>query len=111
MPYVCPVCCYKNLPYPPQDYEICPSCGTEFEYHDALRSHEELREMWVGKRAPWHSRVITPPIDWNPWLQLIIGGHPEALPFKANVKIEANIILGEPIKAGNGWILKAEAYA
>jgi len=25
----CPICAYKNLSYPPRDYNICPCCSTE----------------------------------------------------------------------------------
>ena len=69
--YSCPVCGYPELPVPPSDYEICPSCGTEFEYHDARRSHAQLRGEWIQSGAHWHSRVVSPPLGWNPWIQLI----------------------------------------
>jgi hypothetical protein len=81
MPYTCPVCAYPGLPRPAADYEICPSCGTEFEYHDARRTHESLRREWIVEGAQWHSRVVHPPVGWNPWLQLINGGFVQDLPF------------------------------
>jgi hypothetical protein len=72
--YTCPVCGYQNLPFPPLDYEICPSCGTEFEYHDARRTHAQLREAWVRAGALWHSLSTPEPYGWNPWLQLVSAG-------------------------------------
>jgi hypothetical protein len=94
MTYTCPVCGYQNLPFPPLDYEICPSCGTEFEYHDARRTHAELRRMWVREGALWHSRVIPKPWRWDPFLQLINAGFwelpPDVVPnFQ---EVEANVL-------------------
>lgn len=65
--YECPVCRYPGLEDPPENHEICPSCGTQFGYHDARRSHAELREMWLSQGAKWHSRVVPRPIWWNPY--------------------------------------------
>src|SRR5712692_7791736 len=78
MRYRCPVCMYGRLPYPPRDYHICPCCGTEFGNDDAEFTHEQLREMWVAGGAHWF--FGRPPEGWNPWMQLIEGGHPEAVP-------------------------------
>ena len=80
MTYTCPVCGYQNLPFPPLDYEICPSCGTEFEYHDALKSYVELREKWVRDGALWHSRTIPQPYEWSAWVQLSNAGFWESVP-------------------------------
>lgn len=82
MPYTCPVCGYPKLSYPPEDYEICPSCGTEFEYHDARRSHEALTAIWMSAGMTWHSRVIPKPDNWDhtqrhrPRLECKVGIHP-----------------------------------
>ena len=81
MTFTCPVCGYQNLPSPPIDYEICPSCGTEFEYHDALRTHAELREDWMRRGALWHSRSIPMPYGWNPRVQLLEAGFWEFVPL------------------------------
>jgi len=78
MRFRCPVCMYGSLPYPARDYHICPCCGTEFGNDDAEFSHAQLREMWVADGAFWFFGI--PPRDWNPWLQLIEGGHPESAP-------------------------------
>lgn len=71
MSYICPVCGYNQLRYPPEDYTICPSCGTEFGYHDFSKSHEELRNLWFANGAYWHSSIISKPKNWNPYLQLL----------------------------------------
>src|SRR6266446_4815425 len=42
----CPVCGYE-MDDPPRDYNICPSCGTEFGLHDVNASISELRAAWL----------------------------------------------------------------
>jgi hypothetical protein len=72
----CPVCGYHGLHEQPYDdagapsYEICPCCGTEFGYHDAKTPHTVLRQRWVAKGSPWHSRVKSPPQGWDALEQL-----------------------------------------
>ena len=63
--YTCPVCGYDELEDPPSNWNICDSCGTEFGYHDARISHEELRRRWVANGARWHSPDFPPPIHWS----------------------------------------------
>ena len=75
MPYPCPVCAYPNLEFPPRDFEICPSCGTEFEYHDARKSHEELRLEWIANGMHWYSHAVHPPLGWSPVQQLMTAGY------------------------------------
>ena len=76
---ICPVCGYK-LDEPPYDeagyasFNICPSCGTEFGYHDATKSHAELRMTWLQSGAKWWSRHESPPEGWNPEEQLRRAG-------------------------------------
>src|SRR5258708_39499366 len=74
MTYACPVCGYSALPELPKDDLICPSCGTQFGYHDASTSHEQLRNWWLAAGAPWHSRRIPPPRLWNPMKQVLNAG-------------------------------------
>jgi len=59
---------------PPTDYNICPSCGTEFGADDVDLSYVELRMEWVRRGAPWFSRVTEPPVGWNAIAQLISAG-------------------------------------
>lgn len=72
----CPVCGYGGLHEEPFDdadapsYEICPCCGTEFGYHDAKTPHRALRQKWIAKGSPWHSRVKPSPQGWDPAEQL-----------------------------------------
>ena len=74
MTYTCPVCGYPELEDPPENHEICPSCGTQFGYHDFTRSHAELRARWLERGAAWHSRVDPPPPNRNPYQQLFEAG-------------------------------------
>jgi hypothetical protein len=77
--YRCPVCGYSDLDEPPYDkygcasFDICPCCGTEFGYHDATRSHAQLRQDWVTRGAPWFS-TMPPPPDWSALEQLTAAG-------------------------------------
>jgi hypothetical protein len=66
---ICPVCGYP-LQWPPIDFHICPSCGTEFGYDDAGQSHEELRAQWLEGGARWWSTSTPRPANWNPYFQL-----------------------------------------
>ena len=87
--HTCPVCGFKGLTKPAQDFVICPSCGVEFGYTDAgPRSkaviHGELRRNWIHLGALWHSRVVPPPAQWNAWAQLTAAGHGSDLPAYAD---------------------------
>ncbi|HEY0462187.1 MAG TPA: hypothetical protein VGC97_23840 [Pyrinomonadaceae bacterium] len=70
MNYTCPVCGYDDLPESPEDYLICPSCGTEFGNDDTLFTYEELRSVWVQNGMNWFSHYTLPPDGWNPYTQL-----------------------------------------
>src|SRR5207245_414014 len=67
--YACPVCGYP-MEDPPSDFNICPSCGTEFGLHDAICSVEELRANWIRTGPKWWSTVDAEPKDWKPWEQV-----------------------------------------
>ena len=68
--YMCPVCGYNRLRFPPEDYTICPSCGTKFGYSDTTKSHSALRYDWLAHGARWQSGATSPPPGWNPYEQL-----------------------------------------
>jgi hypothetical protein len=78
----CPVCGFENMPFPPEDHNICSCCGTEFGYHDLLLSHAELRRRWLERGAVWFSARMPPPADWSATDQvnraLLIGPEPAA---------------------------------
>jgi hypothetical protein len=87
--YACPVCGY-DLEYPPEDFNICPSCGVEFGYETAGRSFFELRQEWIESGAQWASRVDTPPKNWNPWAQMTFARLIFSPPFAMlNVQVRA----------------------
>ena len=66
--FSCPVCFYDAVPYPPEDYHICPCCGTEFGNDDVEYTYAELRQKWAESGAHWF--FGQPPVGWNPWVQL-----------------------------------------
>lgn len=66
---MCPVCGY-GMEEPPEQYNICASCGTEFGVHDVNASIEELRVAWLRTGPNWFSSVDPEPQDWNPFLQI-----------------------------------------
>lgn len=66
---ICPVCGFL-MRYPARDWNICPSCGTEFGYDDAGRTHAELRHAWIDRGMQWWSPVESPPDGWNALEQL-----------------------------------------
>jgi hypothetical protein len=69
--FLCPVCYYNQMPDPPQDYNICPCCGTEFGYDDEFKSFGQLRSDWIAAGMRWFFRQ--PPSFWNPALQIAIN--------------------------------------
>jgi transcription initiation factor IIE alpha subunit len=54
-PHICPVCDYAGLDGPPENWQICPQCGTEFGYDDATKTHQQLREEWERGGRQWWS--------------------------------------------------------
>lgn len=68
--YCCPVCAFPELDVPPVDFNICPSCGTEFGYDDCSISWEDLREEWIRNGASWFSDDSRPPPGWSAYAQL-----------------------------------------
>jgi hypothetical protein len=87
--HTCPVCWFSNLPYPANDYHICPCCGTEFGNDDAEFSWDELRERWVAQGANWFFGA--PPDGWNPQAQLLAAGYG----VKMTVSSERRMAYGE----------------
>lgn len=69
MKYLCPVCGFL-LDYPPEDFNICPSCGVEFDADTVEHSIADLHKAWVGRGMRWTSTVIPRPADYNPAEQL-----------------------------------------
>lgn len=65
MSYQCPVCFFDQMLDPPEDFNICPSCGTEFGNDDFDYSHAELRSRWIAKGMPWFSAYNHAPPNWS----------------------------------------------
>lgn len=80
MSHTCPVCGYAQLEEPAVDlvgeptYSICPSCGTQFGYDDATRTHDDLRAEWLAGGALWWSEVKPAPSGWTGKAQLDAAG-------------------------------------
>jgi hypothetical protein len=79
--FSCPVCLFSKMPDPPQDYHICPCCGTEFGNDDADCTYDELRDRWIRAGAPWFFGA--PPEGWSPQAQLLHGS------FKMETNVDA----------------------
>ena len=67
--FICPVCGFL-LRFPPEDFNICPSCGVEFGSETTIYSIEELRKNWLLLGAMWSSRAHPRPKDFDPIQQL-----------------------------------------
>src|ERR1035438_6576874 len=65
----CPVCGF-DMDDPPRDYNVCPSCGTEFGLHDLNASVLELRQAWIKTGPVWWSKSDEHPTNWDPYVQL-----------------------------------------
>lgn len=72
--HLCPVCGY-DMPVPPDNFNICPSCGTEFGLHDVNAGTEQLRKAWIARGPQWWSSNDPRPEGWNPWAQLARVDH------------------------------------
>ena len=80
--YICPICGYNKLERQPYNeyfqgtMEICPCCGTEFGYDDAVRNKKNLHLRWKKLRGKWvigGSKWLNPikkPKDWSAEEQL-----------------------------------------
>jgi hypothetical protein len=90
MYYSCPVCGFGGLEFPPKDHAICPCCGTQFDYDDVTRSHEELRDSWIARGPRWFYGHA--PYLWNPWRQLTEAGLAYAIPFTAEVHLSQSFV-------------------
>jgi hypothetical protein len=55
---------------PPEDYNICPSCGTEFGVNDVNSTIADLRRVWFASGPRWWSPTDQIPIAWDPVAQL-----------------------------------------
>lgn len=88
---LCPVCGFW-MKYPPRDFHICPSCGTEFGYDDSGTSYEELRRRWLTTGPAWWSPVDPAPAFWNPHEQLrnLMLNAPSG---RASLVIDANLVM------------------
>jgi hypothetical protein len=66
---LCTVCGYE-MEEGPRDYNICPSCGTEFGLHDVNSTIDNLRSAWMANGCRWYSTVVAQPPNWIPLAQL-----------------------------------------
>jgi hypothetical protein len=90
--HTCPVCGYDRLKRPPEDFLICPCCGTEFGYSDAGPKgakfmHQLLREEWIRGGLRWHSITTVQPYLWNPSDQLIRAQMGDSLPWTHQLRV------------------------
>ncbi len=76
--YFCPVCAYPALEVPPQEFSICPCCGTEFDVDDFAFSpkgvdliRRELRWRWLANGAPWFDSGTPQPPGWDGYKQVL----------------------------------------
>jgi hypothetical protein len=86
---ICPVCGFA-MRYPPRDWHICPSCGTEFGYEDVGRTFADLREQWLRSGPTWWSPVDPQPEHWDPIQQMVNGIFLSANPTAPVVSAEVN---------------------
>jgi hypothetical protein len=81
--YTCPVCAFNALELPPENFTICPCCGTEFGYNDATRTYRELRNNWLRLGGQWFDMEDEHFLrlqHWSAWEQLDRAGFPWDVP-------------------------------
>jgi hypothetical protein len=62
--YNCTVCGFL-MEHPPTNFNICPSCGTEFGNDDLDWTIGQLRQAWLDNGAQWWSTSKPAPEGWN----------------------------------------------
>ena len=92
--YICPVCGY-SMEVPPSDYNICSSCGTEFEPSMTRESYAERKNAWIANGLVWWSTLNDRPKDWNPREQL------RALELNAATGLQTPIYISYSVLNGN----------
>ena len=75
---LCTVCGFE-MEEGPRDFNICPSCGTEFGLHDLNASIESLRAAWLASGRRWHSTVLAQPPNWEPSSSISDSGERETV--------------------------------
>lgn len=70
----CAVCGYGWPNKAFYHHEICPCCGTQFGYDDAIKSHAELRKLWVRRGIHWWGEPTERPEGWDPEQQMRLAG-------------------------------------
>lgn len=108
---LCTVCGYE-MEEGPRDWNICPSCGTEFGLHDVNSSIENLRNVWLATGAKWYSDFVSKPQGWNPAVQLaqlLFSVRPQASEQRGEVRITHGIVatFAEDLKPAE-WYLDRE---
>jgi hypothetical protein len=73
--YVCLVCGYSELTKPYGDYlrpsyEICPTCGYQYGYHDYFQTPINYRKRWIDEGANWWAHGGPIESNWNARQQL-----------------------------------------
>ena len=99
----CIVCGYE-MAEGPRDYNICPSCGTEYGLHDVNSTVKDLRCAWLAGGAKWSSTVVPLPEKWNSILQLARLLFSQAVfpvyPLDGSSIIRLNEEMAAPTKSG-----------
>jgi hypothetical protein len=92
---LCTVCGYE-MEEGPRDWNICPSCGTEFGLHDVNSTIDSLRTVWFAMGPRWHSSVVPQPANWNPFVQVAIvmsgGTSGSSIVFPENWSAQAFVV-------------------
>lgn len=96
---LCPVCGYTELAEPPDNWSICPCCGTEFEYDDFDTDFSELRTRWLAAGAPWFDDQTPIPYGWDAFAQLAAAGFIRSTARQSGEDVE-EVDLGQPTAPG-----------
>ena len=73
MHFTCPVCAYTLMPYPADEGNICPCCGTEFGYDDLL-AELDRRARWRQARASFALSAVSAVIAVGAVLVALLRG-------------------------------------
>lgn len=98
--YTCPVCGFA-MANPPLDFNICPSCGTEFGNDDVEWTVEQLRAAWFDSGSRWWSRAQPRPKGWKAYQQVL-----RVIPPSTSTEnlLEMQPSLGPTFELGSTWV-------
>ena len=104
------MCAYLGFSSPPEEFSICPCCGTEFGVDDfaltpeaILEARRQLRTEWLLAGAPWFDPGTPQPAGWNARDQLLASTERALLRLGSPLlTLDGPLDIIRPVQRGSG---------